>query len=81
MLGSTGSVGCNTLDLVERHPERFKVVALAAGSNAAALAAQAIRTGAEFAAVADPAAWPALKSALLGTGGTTPDVAPHPGSA
>lgn len=68
VLGSTGSVGCSTLDLVERHPERFRVVALAAGSNAALLADQAIRTRAEFAAVADPASWPALKMALSGTG-------------
>jgi 1-deoxy-D-xylulose-5-phosphate reductoisomerase len=68
VLGSTGSVGCSTLDLVERHPERFRVVALAAGSNAASLAEQAIRTRAEFAAVADPTSWPALKAALAGTG-------------
>ncbi|MEQ8398574.1 1-deoxy-D-xylulose-5-phosphate reductoisomerase [Thalassobaculum sp.] len=68
VLGSTGSVGCSTLDLVERHPERFRVVALAAGSNAALLADQAIRTRAEFAAVADHASWPALKMALSGTG-------------
>jgi 1-deoxy-D-xylulose-5-phosphate reductoisomerase len=33
ILGSTGSVGVNTLDIVQQHPERFTVVALAAGSN------------------------------------------------
>jgi 1-deoxy-D-xylulose-5-phosphate reductoisomerase len=33
ILGSTGSVGVNTLDIVQQHPERFAVVALAAGSN------------------------------------------------
>lgn len=68
VLGSTGSVGRNTLDLIERHPDRFAVAALAAGSNAALLAEQARRTRAEFAAVADPHAWPALKAALAGTG-------------
>jgi 1-deoxy-D-xylulose-5-phosphate reductoisomerase len=33
ILGSTGSVGVNTLDIVQQHPERFAVVGLAAGSN------------------------------------------------
>ena len=33
ILGSTGSVGTSTLDVVEAHPERFRVVALAAGRN------------------------------------------------
>ena len=40
LLGSTGSVGTQTLDVVRKHPDRFAVVALAAGSNAEALAAQ-----------------------------------------
>ena len=34
ILGSTGSIGTQTLDVVRRHPERFRVVALAAGRNA-----------------------------------------------
>ncbi|MEK6531840.1 MAG: 1-deoxy-D-xylulose-5-phosphate reductoisomerase [Deltaproteobacteria bacterium] len=33
ILGSTGSIGINTLEVVRRHPERFKVVSLAAGAN------------------------------------------------
>jgi 1-deoxy-D-xylulose-5-phosphate reductoisomerase len=33
ILGSTGSIGVNTLDIVQQHPERFAVVGLAAGSN------------------------------------------------
>lgn len=41
ILGSTGSVGTQTLDVVGWHPERFRVVALAAGSNHALLADQA----------------------------------------
>jgi 1-deoxy-D-xylulose-5-phosphate reductoisomerase len=40
LLGSTGSVGTQTLDVVRKHPDRFAVVALAAGSNAELLAAQ-----------------------------------------
>jgi 1-deoxy-D-xylulose-5-phosphate reductoisomerase len=40
LLGSTGSIGTQTLDVVRKHPDRFRVVALAAGSNAELLAAQ-----------------------------------------
>lgn len=40
ILGSTGSIGTNTLDVVRRHPNRFRVFALAAGQNVAKLAAQ-----------------------------------------
>jgi 1-deoxy-D-xylulose-5-phosphate reductoisomerase len=41
ILGSTGSIGTQTLDVVRKHPDRFSVVAIAAGSNAELLAAQA----------------------------------------
>lgn len=41
LLGSTGSVGTQTLDIVRNNPERFKVVALAAGSNSELLISQA----------------------------------------
>ena len=68
VLGSTGSVGRSTLDLIGRHPERFAVAALAAGANAELLAAQAIQMRAEFVALADQRAWPALKAALAGSG-------------
>jgi 1-deoxy-D-xylulose-5-phosphate reductoisomerase len=40
VLGSTGSIGANTLDVAARHPDRFEVVALAAGKNDALLLAQ-----------------------------------------
>ena len=68
VLGSTGSVGCSTLDLVARAPERFQVEALTANSSAEALAEQARRFGARFAAVADEAAYNQLKEALSGSG-------------
>lgn len=45
VLGSTGSIGTQTLDVIAQHPERLKVVGLAAGSNATALQAQAERFG------------------------------------
>ncbi len=67
ILGATGSVGTSTLDLVERAPDRFRVRALTANRDVAALAAAAIRTGAELAVVADDACLPALREALRGT--------------
>jgi 1-deoxy-D-xylulose-5-phosphate reductoisomerase len=54
ILGATGSIGQSTLDLVERSPERFEVVALTAGTNVDALAESARRTGAKLAVIADP---------------------------
>src|SRR5262245_38154143 len=45
ILGSTGSIGQSTLDVVRAHPDRLKVVALAAGSNAERLRDQAIAFG------------------------------------
>ena len=52
VLGSTGSVGQSTVSLLLEHPERWEVVALAAGSNAARLAEQARALGARYAAIA-----------------------------
>ncbi len=68
ILGATGSVGTSTLDLVEREPDRFRVVALTANCDVARLAAAAIRTRAEFAVVADEQCLPELRAALAGTG-------------
>jgi 1-deoxy-D-xylulose-5-phosphate reductoisomerase len=45
ILGSTGSIGTQALEVVAANPERFEVVGLAAGSDAAGLAAQAAATG------------------------------------
>jgi 1-deoxy-D-xylulose-5-phosphate reductoisomerase len=43
ILGSTGSIGRSTLEVIDRHPERFQVVALAGGSNVARLAEQVLQ--------------------------------------
>ena len=51
VLGSTGSIGTQTLDVLASHPDAFRVVALAAGSKADLLAEQARRFGAETTAV------------------------------
>ncbi|CCG06777.1 1-deoxy-D-xylulose-5-phosphate reductoisomerase [Pararhodospirillum photometricum] len=68
ILGSTGSIGKSTIDLVSRNRDRYRVVALTANANAEALAAQARDLGAEVAVVADPKAYGALKAALAGSG-------------
>ncbi|MCZ6861900.1 MAG: 1-deoxy-D-xylulose-5-phosphate reductoisomerase [Alphaproteobacteria bacterium] len=68
ILGSTGSVGCNTIDLIERSPSRYEIVALTANRNAIALAEQARRLRPSLAVVADADAYGALKDALEGTG-------------
>ena len=68
ILGATGSVGTSTLDLVERHPDRFEVVALTAASNVAALADAARRTGAKLAVIGNPALLGELEQRLADTG-------------
>ena len=68
ILGATGSVGSSTLDLIEREPERFRLLALTANRDVDKLAAAAIRTNAERAVVADEACLPQLRHALAGTG-------------
>jgi 1-deoxy-D-xylulose-5-phosphate reductoisomerase len=65
ILGSTGSIGTQALDIVRRNPERFRVTALAAGgSNPALLARQAAEFGVSVVAVADESAVPAVRKAL-----------------
>ncbi|MGE0747946.1 MAG: 1-deoxy-D-xylulose-5-phosphate reductoisomerase [Rhodospirillales bacterium] len=68
ILGSTGSIGCNTVDLIERDRERFAVEALTANGSVEMLAEQAIRLGAKMAVVADETKYAALKRALGASG-------------
>ncbi len=68
ILGATGSVGKSTLDLVERNPDRFEVVAVTAATNAEALADIARRTGARLAVIADELRLRDLQELLVGTG-------------
>jgi 1-deoxy-D-xylulose-5-phosphate reductoisomerase len=68
ILGSTGSVGANTLDVVARHPGRFEVTALAAGRNDALLLAQCIAHRPRFAVLADADAAERLRRALARQG-------------
>jgi 1-deoxy-D-xylulose-5-phosphate reductoisomerase len=71
ILGSTGSVGQSTVDLLLRNPDGFAVEALTANRNPERLAEQARALRARFAAIADPIHYPALKDALAGTGTET----------
>jgi 1-deoxy-D-xylulose-5-phosphate reductoisomerase len=70
ILGSTGSVGEHTLDVIARHPERFRVVALGAHRNAARLAEQAVRFSAAYVALADATAAAQLERDLRARGAT-----------
>lgn len=64
VLGSTGSIGTNTLDVVRRNRGEYRVFALAAGRNVELLAAQIIEFRPEVAVVADAEGVPALATAL-----------------
>jgi 1-deoxy-D-xylulose-5-phosphate reductoisomerase len=68
ILGSTGSIGRNTVDLLQRNPGAFRVEALTANRNPQLLAEQARALGARFAAIADPEYYRALAEALDGSG-------------
>ena len=67
ILGSTGSVGQSTVDLIARDPASYRVEALVAGNSVEALAEQARRLNARVAVVANPQRYRALKDALAGT--------------
>ena len=66
ILGSTGTIGANTLSVVSRHPGRYRVVALAANSSVAAMEAQCREHRPEFAVLADETAAADLRGRLAG---------------
>ncbi len=66
VLGSTGSIGEQTLEVVDRHRDRFEVVALAAGRRIDRLIEQARRFRPRVVSVADPADAVAVREALTG---------------
>lgn len=67
ILGSTGSIGCNTVDLLARNPDAFTVQALTGNRNVKLLAEQALRLGAKLAVVADESLYGELKDLLSGS--------------
>jgi 1-deoxy-D-xylulose-5-phosphate reductoisomerase len=67
ILGSTGSIGRNTLDLIERDRDAYVIEALTANRSVELLAEQARRVRPRMAVTADPDAYRDLKEALAGT--------------
>jgi 1-deoxy-D-xylulose-5-phosphate reductoisomerase len=68
VLGATGSIGENTLDLIGRDPAAYRVVALTGGHNVARLAELAVLHRAELAVIANPRGYADLRAALAGSG-------------
>jgi len=68
VLGATGSIGLSTLDVVARHPERYRVVALTANRQVDRLYRQCLQFTPEYAVMADPDAAEQLRSRLQATG-------------
>jgi 1-deoxy-D-xylulose-5-phosphate reductoisomerase len=68
ILGATGSIGRSCARVIASAPGRFAVVSVASGRDGAALGRLAVELGAEFAAIADPAGYGDLKTALAGSG-------------
>ncbi|MFC7432717.1 MULTISPECIES: 1-deoxy-D-xylulose-5-phosphate reductoisomerase [unclassified Agrococcus] len=83
LLGSTGSIGTQTIELVRAHPERFEIVGLAAGSDAAGLAAQAdalgVRAtalgGADAVRLVEDVACDVVVNGITGSAGLAPTLA------
>jgi 1-deoxy-D-xylulose-5-phosphate reductoisomerase len=87
ILGSTGTIGVNTLDVIARQPERYRVVALTANHNSEALLGQCRTWRPPLAVMVDPTAAATLRRALREEGIPTEvlegeaglcDVAQHP---
>ncbi len=68
IFGATGSIGQNTIDLIARAPQDYRVVALTGAGNIARLAGDARRLGAELAVTADDSRLEDLRAALDGSG-------------
>ena len=68
VLGCTGSIGTQTIELLAADPESFRVVALVGGRNVALLAQQALKWRPELVVIADEASHDELKQRLKGSG-------------
>ena len=64
LLGSTGSIGTQTLDILTQYPDQFRLIGLAAGSNVEMLAAQIRQFRPAIAAIRDQEKFPALQEAV-----------------
>jgi len=68
ILGSTGSIGVSTLDVLSRHADRFRVVALTAHRDVEGLFQQCLSHEPEYAVMADPNAAEQLRNRLQSAG-------------
>ena len=68
ILGSTGSIGLSTLDVIARHPDSYRVVALSANTDVGAMLAQCRQFVPELVAMADPDSAATLQQRLLAEG-------------
>lgn len=64
LLGSTGSIGCSTLDVVRQNPDDFRVVALVAGKNVTRMVEQCLEFSPYYAVMDDEASAALLKATL-----------------
>ena len=71
ILGSTGSIGCSTLDVVRHNPEKFRVTALVAGKNVARMVEQCLEFSPRYAVMDDEKSAALVKAALLEQGSRT----------
>jgi 1-deoxy-D-xylulose-5-phosphate reductoisomerase len=78
LLGSTGSIGTSTLDVVRRWPERFGIYALVAGRNVQLLAQQIAEFKPKVVVVADDRALAELRAILKSNGTTIPELGTGP---
>ncbi|HTJ92505.1 MAG TPA: 1-deoxy-D-xylulose-5-phosphate reductoisomerase, partial [Pararobbsia sp.] len=71
LLGSTGSIGASTLDVVARHPDRFSIFALTAHANHEKLAEQCLKFRPEWAVVGSADGAKQLEARLRAAGSAT----------
>jgi 1-deoxy-D-xylulose-5-phosphate reductoisomerase len=64
ILGSTGSIGISTLDIISRHPEKFRIIALTANTNVETLYQQCLLFHPEYAVMSDESSAKELKQRL-----------------
>ena len=67
ILGATGSIGVSTLDVVKRHADKYKVIALTANSNVYALFTQCLEFKPEYAVVVNEEKGAEFKAKIVGT--------------
>ncbi|WGW13097.1 1-deoxy-D-xylulose-5-phosphate reductoisomerase [Saxibacter everestensis] len=80
LLGSTGSVGTQAIEVVEANPERFRIIALSAGSNLSLLAEQAVTLGVDAVALAasPPGGVGEVREAIAAAAGRLGTAVPQP---